>query len=186
MEVTNEIYRDVKGYEGLYQVSNFGNVKSLERTVSRRGIGSLPLKEKLLKYYLETSGYYTCTLSKDNKSKTFSVHKLVAMAFLNHLPNYYILVINHIDGNKTNNCSFNLEEVTPMQNVTECYMPSKSTHKRTYASCYKSIQFRKSRNKWFVQIKINGKRKSLGSFSSESDAILKLKEYEDREIFYIK
>lgn len=72
------------------------------------------------------------------------------------------------------------EIVTPKQNVTECFMPDKSTHKRIYASDTKNILFRKDRNKWIVQIKIDNKRKSLGSFNTEEEAILKLKEYESK------
>lgn len=93
-----EIWKDIEGYEGLYQVSNFGNVKSL----NYRHTG----KEKLLKAR-NNKGYLIICLWRDSKQKTFKVHRLVATAFL---PNPDSLPqVNHISEDKTNNTVSNLE-----------------------------------------------------------------------------
>ena len=91
-----EIWKDVKGYEGLYQVSNLGNVKSFKESAK---LGKP--KELILKPHLINSGYYVVTLySKKNKRK-FQVHRLVAETFI---PNKEGLpCVNHKDENKLNN-----------------------------------------------------------------------------------
>lgn len=96
-----EIFRDVKGYEGLYQISNLGNIKSLQK--SRR----LNKKERLLTPYKNKNGYLWVVLSKDKKLKRYSIHRLVASAFIDN-PNNYPQV-NHKDENKSNNRVSNLE-----------------------------------------------------------------------------
>ena len=96
-----EIWKDVPGYESLYQVSSLGRVKSLQRYVNNNG-GKQLLKERLLKFGL-SKGYYNVVLYKNKKNKNIKVHKLVAMAFLNHKPNGYELVIDHINNNKLDN-----------------------------------------------------------------------------------
>lgn len=91
-----EIWKDIEGYEGLYQVSNWGRVKSLK-------FG----KEKILKPQTDINNYLRLYLFKDGKGKSFSVHRLVASAFVPNPQNYPI--INHIDENKQNNNFLNLE-----------------------------------------------------------------------------
>ena len=102
----NEIWKDVVGYEGLYQVSNLGNVKSLPRCIEWKGsIRHQP--ERLLKPANNGKGYLRVCLCKNGKEKHCRVHRLVASAFIynpNNLPE-----VNHIDENKTNNCVDNLE-----------------------------------------------------------------------------
>lgn len=93
-----------------YQVSNMGNVRSLDRYTTA---GQL-VAGKVLKPGQETKGYYMVRLSFGNKSKGFKVHRLVAMMFLPNPNNYP--EVNHIDGNKHNNTVFNLEWVTSKQN----------------------------------------------------------------------
>lgn len=93
-----EIWKDVKDYEGLYQVSNLGRVKSLGNDKTR--------KEKILKLK-NVRGYLLIKLCKDGKQKFFAVHRLVAQHFI---PNSLNLPeINHKDENKENNCLENLE-----------------------------------------------------------------------------
>lgn len=94
-----EIWKDIKGYEGLYQVSNLGNVKSLNYKRWH--------KEKIMNMQINKGGYYTISLHKDKKEKRFLVHRLVAEAFI---PNIYNLPqINHKDENSLNNNYKNLE-----------------------------------------------------------------------------
>lgn len=104
-----EIWKDIEGYEGLYQVSNLGRVKSLGNGNSNKS------KNKTLKQQLSHKGYPMIGLCKNGKPKRFSVHRLVAEAFLPN-PNNYDQV-NHKDENKTNNCISNLEWCTPQYNV---------------------------------------------------------------------
>ena len=98
-----EIWKDIKGYEGLYQISNLGNVK----TFNYRGKN----KVKLLKHSLDKDGYHRVTLyDKDKNIKRFAVHRLVCLAFLENPYNYPI--VNHIDEDKDNNNLSNLEWCT--------------------------------------------------------------------------
>ena len=91
-----EIWKDKKDYEGHYQVSNWGRVKSIK-------FG----KERILKLTKDKDGYFFVNLYKNNKSKTFKVHRLVAEAFLPNSDN--LPLINHKDEDKSNNIVSNLE-----------------------------------------------------------------------------
>lgn len=101
-----EEWRDIEGYEGKYQVSNTGRVKSLQyhRGNSERCL--IPKKGK--------NGYLYVVLSKENKVKTFKIHRLVATYFIQNKENKPY--VNHKDGNKENNNVENLEWVTPLEN----------------------------------------------------------------------
>ena len=102
-----EVWKDIECYEGLYQVSNLGNVRSLDRIVKRKGQGDLPLKGKEVKQYLGKTGYDVVTLCKDCKLKQHKVHRLVAKSFIENPDN--LPQVNHIDENKRNNKVDNLE-----------------------------------------------------------------------------
>lgn len=98
-----EIWRDISGYEGYYQVSNFGRVRSLDKMQNYNGSVRLH-KGKILKPNNDGRGYLIVDLSKNNRSVTKTIHRLVAMAFLdnpNNLPQ-----VNHKDENKENNFVF--------------------------------------------------------------------------------
>ena len=88
-----EIWKDVPGYEGLYQVSNMGRVKSLERRVPNR-VGSRIVKERVLKTFTPDDGYPKVTLSNVNQVSV-KVNRLVAMAFLEHKPCGFNKVVTH-------------------------------------------------------------------------------------------
>ena len=104
-----EMWKDIINYEGLYQVSNLGNVKSLNNKTNHK-------KPIILKQTIDReNGYLTVSLSKDKKKKTYRVHRLVANAFIENVNNYPI--VNHKDGNKCNNNSSNLEWCTYQQNI---------------------------------------------------------------------
>lgn len=111
----NEEWRPVVEYEGFYEISNYGRVKSLSRiSVNKNGIKQL-LKEKIRKPTHGKHGYLTLHLNKDNKVRQFYIHRLVAEAFI---PNPDSLpFINHKDENKQNNHVSNLEWCTPVYNV---------------------------------------------------------------------
>lgn len=106
-----EIWKDINGYEGMYQVSNLGNVKSL----NFKNTG----KEGLLKQTLENNGYLRVSLCKNKKVDYQNVHRLVAKTFIPNPKNYPI--INHIDANRKNNNMNNLEWCTMQHNVREMY-----------------------------------------------------------------
>lgn len=105
-----EEYRDIAGYEGLYQVSNYGNIKSLGNNKSR--------KEKILKPLVK-KGYLIVTLYKKGVSTNYCVHRLVAQAFI---PNPDAKEqVNHINGIKSDNNVQNLEWNTASENVQHAY-----------------------------------------------------------------
>ena len=106
-----EEWRDIKGYEGLYQVSNTGKVKSLGNGKSNNSNNN---KERILKGK-EDKGYLKVNLYKDGKRKSYLVHVLVATAFLENPEGYTEL--NHKDEDKTNNCVENLEYCSRSYNV---------------------------------------------------------------------
>ena len=101
-----EEWRDIKGYEGYYQISNIGKVKSLARRVSN-GYGIVEKKAMLLMPNELANGYYQVTLYKDKTRKSFQVHRLVADAFVSNEDNYP--QVNHKNGNKQDNRAENLE-----------------------------------------------------------------------------
>ena len=105
-----EIWKDIKGYEGLYQVSNLGRVKSLN---------GYHRKEIILKLRNNLYGYLTIGLSKNNISKRYKVHRLVAETFIPNPNNYE--QVNHKDGNKLNNCIDNLEWCNRSYNMKHAY-----------------------------------------------------------------
>lgn len=101
-----EIWKDIEGYEGLYQVSNLGRVKSLKRYRSNHTkLQAVP--EKIKSTRLDNQGYKLIDLYKDSKGKTIRIHRIVAEMFIDN-PNSKETV-NHIDGNKQNNIVDNLE-----------------------------------------------------------------------------
>lgn len=101
----NEIWKDIEGFEGLYQVSNLGRVKSMN--YNRTG------KEKILKKSV-THGYERVVLYKDKKQYNKNVHRLVAGSFIDNPNN--LESVNHINGIKTDNRAENLEWVTCKEN----------------------------------------------------------------------
>ena len=101
-----EIFKDVKGYEGLYQISNVGNVKSLGNDKTK--------KEKILKPAKNHKGYLFVGLCKQGKQKNHYIHRLVAQAFIDNPNN--LEQINHKNEIKTDNRVENLEWCTPKQN----------------------------------------------------------------------
>lgn len=110
-----EIWKDIYGYEGYYQVSSLGRIKSLKRIVYGVGHGYNRMKEETIKKFgIHNKGYYQVQLCKERCKRTFKVHRLVATAFCENKNNYE--QVDHIDGNKLNNRVDNLEWVTNKEN----------------------------------------------------------------------
>ena len=123
--MSNEIFKDIEGYEGLYQVSNLGNIKSLHCN-----------KEKIMKPTIRSNNYqyYFVGLLKDGKRKYFAVHRLVAIMFIPNPNNYE--QVDHLDGNKLNNNVKNLEWVTPKENTNRAWnkgLAKNTEHQRKIA-----------------------------------------------------
>ena len=108
----NEIWKDIKGYEGFYQVSNLGRVKSLSRAVKVgiKNVDYATKSEKILKPYKNCNGYFLVKLCLNKNDKQYQVHRLVAEAFIDNPNN--LSQVNHKDKIKTNNRVDNLEWCT--------------------------------------------------------------------------
>jgi len=118
MKNQEEIWKDIAGFEGYYQVSNLGRVKSLSRELNVKN-GIRKTKERIIANTNNGTGYLICSLSKKNKRKSILTHRLVATAFIE---NFDILKeVNHKDGNKKNNSLCNLEWVTRQENINHSW-----------------------------------------------------------------
>lgn len=123
-KMKKEIWKDVVGYKGLYQVSNLGNVKGLDRKVSGKNGNTRNWVGKTIKNTLHRDGYLKCTLSNNGQKETFQIHRLKAIA---HIPNPENKPqVNHRDGIKSNNGYHtdgkdNLEWCTDSENMIHAY-----------------------------------------------------------------
>jgi hypothetical protein len=111
-----EQWKDIVGYEGLYQVSSLGRIKSVDKVCGkRRGI----VKSKMIAIQDNGNGYFNAALYSNGKMKRIYVHRLVADAFLGKENGKEY--VNHIDGNKSNNSLSNLEWCTRSENMKHAY-----------------------------------------------------------------
>lgn len=124
-----EIWKDIPNYEGLYQASNLGRVKSLERPYRR--------KEKILKLSISHRGYYIVALSKNSIVKTYRVHRLVWEAFNGQIPEN--MQVNHINEIKTDNRLSNLNLMTCKENLNYGTRNERSAKKRINGKCSKPV-----------------------------------------------
>ena len=152
-----EIWKDIEGYEGIYQVSNFGNVKSLSRLThfeNTHKSGYRLTKERILKSGVGSNGYSSVVLRKDGKSRTFMVHRLVALTFIPNLEN--LPEINHKDENKQNNHINNLEWCSHIYNGN--YGTSKERIRKALTGLKRSDEFRKKdseiKKRWWRKQKL--------------------------------
>lgn len=126
-----EIWKPIPGYENLYQASNLGNIRSLDKDVWN-GHAYYKVKGRVLKPAVKSNGYKELVLRKDNKSKTWGVHKLVLMSFSDGQTNSHAA---HKDGNKLNNNINNLYWASPKENARDKLRHgTHSRGKRMYAS----------------------------------------------------
>lgn len=156
MEIWKNIYENP-----YYQVSNYGNVKSLQRLVNTK-FGQRMVNEKLLKQGYDKDGYCILCLRIEEKKKTYKVHRLVAEHFLLKI-NLEYNTVNHKDFNKRNNNVNNLEWVSDMANT-------RHYHKRNNKKCV-GISYSKQKNKYIARVTNDNKRIYLGVFNTEEEAI---------------
>ena len=143
-----EMFLPIDGYEN-YFISNFGNVKNVKTN-------------KILKPGNDKNGYKLINLCKNGKVKTFTVHRLVAIAFLENPDNKQM--IDHIDENKSNNNVKNLRWATNQENLANRGKQKNNT------SGFKGVCFNKPTNKYQSKISINGKIKHLGYYETAEEA----------------
>lgn len=165
-----EIWKDVITYEGWYQVSSFGNVRTFR--AKGRGVSNTQMKEpRLLKPFKDRGGYVNVKLTKDKIEKTIMIHRLVATAFLENPNN--LEQVNHIDSNRSNNNVSNLEWVSREENQAHGYL------KRNFSSKYLGVSFKKDKNRWDAVVHKNGVSKYIGRFKTELEAYCAVKKYRE-------
>jgi hypothetical protein len=146
-----ENWKEIDGYDGMYQVSDLGNIKSFHFNM-----------ETIMKPRPNVKGYLYVNLSKDGAWKTKYIHKLVAIAYLGHVPDGMNSVINHINFIKDDNRAVNLEITTNRDNSNRKHIQ--------HTSQYTGVHWMKTKKRWRALIVVNGKQKYLGQFKSELDA----------------
>lgn len=124
------------------------------------------VKERQLKPHPHHSGYFRVGLTKEKKQLNYAVHQLVCMSFLNHIPNGFNVVVDHINGIKTDNRVDNLRLVSNRENTS--FNNRKNFNNLT--SKYIGVYFSKNSNKWISQIQFNNKLYNIGSFNNEIEA----------------
>jgi len=159
-KIVSEEWRAIAGYEGIYEVSNYGRVKSLpNRRRNGRGDNDFyTTKEIILKPgRMAQTGYLSVSL----KSKTHSIHRLVAKAFIPNPDSKR--QVNHIDKNKQNNAVSNLEWCTERENTVHGFLGYKK-------SKYPGISWSEDRKRWIVYISVDGVAKYIGRSDKEDIA----------------
>lgn len=157
-----EIWKDIPGYEGYYQASNLGRIKSLDRITYRKDGRIANLKGKELFLSKGELGYYQTSLFKNKKAHWVYVHQLIAITFLNHTPCRYKLVVDHINNIKTDNKVKNLQ-ITDIRH-------NSSKDRLNKHSKYTGVSLIIKTKRWKSTIDINKKSFHLGSFKTEEEA----------------
>jgi len=181
--VCQEEWKDIPDYEGLYQASDLGRIKSLSRYV-KNAWGYYWTKERILSQcdYNSEKVYLGLNLHKQGICTKFMTHILVAMAFLDHVPCGYEIIVDHINTNeKKNNQLSNLQIITQRENASK---------DKKGSSKFIGIYFDKKYKKWVSRIRIEKLRFTLGRFQNEKDASdvyqLALKNWEEFKIYPTK
>jgi hypothetical protein len=159
-EVTKEIWKDIPDYEGYYQVSNLGRIKSFSNKSKSR--------DRVLKYSYTNDGYRKVDLYKETKRKTYNIHQLVAIAFLNHVPNGTNLVIDHINHNKEDNRVYNLRVVSNQYNLSRSGNKKSGRKPSVDHTDYKGVY--KFNGKWKSRVKRGKNYISIGVFDTKEEA----------------
>lgn len=151
-----EIWKDIEGYEGLYQVSNFGNVKSLNRTLKDKNGRLKRYKGKKITGHANSNGYLRVPLS----GKNYFIHRLVAKAFIENPDN--LDVVNHKDFNPKNNLVDNLEWCTFDYNMKYSYANGRFDHLK---------EIRSANGKKVISIAVNSRKKKIEMYDLNGNYI---------------
>jgi hypothetical protein len=157
-----ETFKDITGYKGIYQISNFGRVKSLPRSILKINGQTQNRKERILKSGSDKDGYSLVGLCVKGNMKTRKVHQLVAVEFLGHVPDGLNIVVDHINGVKDDNRVENLQLITHRENI--------SKDKKGGSSGYVGVSWNKQVEMWKARITINYKQIIIGHFKTEIEA----------------
>jgi hypothetical protein len=145
-----EIWKDIEGYDGDYQISNLGRIISYKK------------KHPRILIFKEHYGYYEVQLTNKLGNKYLRVHRLVAQHFISPIPKG--MLVNHIDMDRKNNKVNNLEIVSHRENIIHGWRSRKKS------SIYTGVCKVNRRNPWSAQITINGKNLFLGHYATEEEA----------------
>ena len=160
-----EVFKDITGYEGLYQLSNLDRVKGLCRSVKHStGDGYYVKKERILKGHITKEGYVRYFLHKKGKGKGECLHVLKMIVYKGFIPGGYKLVVDHIDNDPANNDLDNLQVITHRENC--------SKDRFGCSSKYVGVTYLKTTNKWRATILIDGEVNYLGQYKEEIEAYL--------------
>lgn len=169
-----ELWKDILDYEGLYQVSNTGRVRSIDRETTQLGhknIYTRIIRGQEIKQRKINSGYCIVRLCKDGVCKAVTVHRLVAIAFIGNKGSEF--QVNHKDGNKNNNCVDNLEWCTQSENVKHSY--AKLSHAKNTVKvkcvetgeCFESIKQAAQHigiSRCAINAAVSGRNKTAGGY----------------------
>ncbi len=147
-----EVWKDIENHSGIYQISNLGSVKRVGRIIIRADNKLYPVEQCILKHQVDKAGYHRLCLRTDGKQRYFSVHRLVAYAFISNPNNY--LEVNHLDGNKSNNQVSNLEWCTRSMNKIHSYrvLGQKKRRSKIPPEIMNEIKLRYSNLKSYKQV----------------------------------
>ncbi len=159
-----EQWKAIKDYEGIYEISDQGRVKSLKRIKIQRDGVHHPIRERIRKQNQERGGYLLVGLTKKCKTKVFVVHLLVWDHFGDRPRNGRIIQVDHKNEVKTDNRIENLQLLTARENCI------KYTKTKRSASKYTGLYWHKKNKKWVARIYINRRIKNLGCFTDEFEA----------------
>ena len=160
-----EEWRDVPEYEGYYQVSSLGRIRSLDRTVTTKHGVERFYKGRVIDGTVH-NGYKQTTLRGNGIGRRYTFSQIVSMAFLGHDPNGNTLVVDHINGDKSDDRVENLRIVTNRANITTCFRSDRGS----FSSEHAGVSWDKSKSKWRAQIVHNGVYTRLGYYDTEIDA----------------
>lgn len=170
-----EVFKPIPEYKGIYEVSNKGTIRTdKNKTTYTKGVGVRHWKQRIMKLKTDKGGYKRVTLWKDGKSKDFLVHRLVATAFIPN-PNKFE-IINHLDGNTSNNNIENLEWTDYYGNLMHAYnhglnseaqpivlVNSKTKESHYFYSKAEASRFLKH-NDGFISMKLKNNKNVVGDY----------------------
>ena len=160
-----EIWKDIPEYEGYYQVSNLGRVRSLDMMKRNNNYGGQYLQKGIIRklHINKNTGYNMVGISYKGVRKTKAVHQLMASAFFNVNTNKFT-VVDHINNIRNDNRLVNLRIVTQRENA------GKRVDIKSSASKYIGVYKNNYTNKWRARIYISGDKVSIGQYFTEEEA----------------